>query len=174
LLFLVHGPPDPSHPIAICHPEQSGPTFSFAPNCGASGRAVEGSLLRLFWCRARLFTLSLAKGRGALFAPRMLLRGGPPTQLFPSPIFRHPTKRRRCGTNSRSGGSVPGAPGSVFYLGLGVLFSSNSALSASSVVNTLRFLPRHLRSLCGPSVTSAVGFSLSSWLFSVPSVFLSL
>ena len=61
---------------------------------------------------------------------------------------------------------MPGAPGSVFYLGLGVLFSSNSALSASSVVNTLRSLPRHLRSLCGPSVTSAVSFSLSSWLFS--------
>ena len=81
---------------------------------------------------------------------------------------------------------MPGAPGSVFYLGLGVLFSSNSALSASSVANTLHSLPRHLRSLCGPFVASAVGFSLflaflfllglslCSWLLSVPSVFLSL
>ena len=59
-------------------------------------------------------------------------------------------EHRRCGTNSRSEERVPGgAPASVFYLGLGVLFSSNSAPSASSVVNTLRSLPRHLRSLCG-------------------------
>ena len=26
-----------------CHPDRSGPTFSSAPNCGASGRVVEGS-----------------------------------------------------------------------------------------------------------------------------------
>jgi hypothetical protein len=28
----------------ICHPDRSGPIFSFAPNYGASGRGVEGSL----------------------------------------------------------------------------------------------------------------------------------
>jgi hypothetical protein len=61
---------------------------------------------------------------------------------------------------------VPGAPGSVFYLGLGVLFSSNSALSASSVVNTLRSLPRHLRSSAAPllplrwAFLFVLGFSL--------------
>src|SRR5208283_2124371 len=27
----------------FCHPDRSGPIFSLAPNCGASGRAVEGS-----------------------------------------------------------------------------------------------------------------------------------
>jgi len=34
-----------------CHPERSGPTFSSAPISGASGRALEGSLMRLsFLC----------------------------------------------------------------------------------------------------------------------------
>ncbi len=28
----------------ICHPDRSGPIFSSVPNCGASGRGVEGSL----------------------------------------------------------------------------------------------------------------------------------
>src|SRR5271157_1916808 len=31
-----------------CHPDRSGPTFSLAPICGASGRVVEGSLLHSF------------------------------------------------------------------------------------------------------------------------------
>ena len=31
----------------MCHPDRSGPIFSSAPFCGASGRAVEGSLRRL-------------------------------------------------------------------------------------------------------------------------------
>jgi hypothetical protein len=30
--------------FSLCHPDRSGPTFSSAPNCGASGRVVEGSL----------------------------------------------------------------------------------------------------------------------------------
>ena len=42
LRFARHSPPASFPP---CHPEWSGPTFSFASTCGASGRAVEGSLL---------------------------------------------------------------------------------------------------------------------------------
>jgi hypothetical protein len=29
--------------FSFCHPDRSGPIFSYAPSCGASGRAVEGS-----------------------------------------------------------------------------------------------------------------------------------
>ena len=37
---------------AICHPDRSGPIFSSAPLCGASGRAVEGS-----WQDLNLFAI---------------------------------------------------------------------------------------------------------------------
>ena len=38
----------PFAPAGFCHPERSDTIFSFAPNCGASGRAVEGSLFSSF------------------------------------------------------------------------------------------------------------------------------
>src|SRR5208283_2840662 len=39
----VLGSPSSSHFTKNCHPDRSGPTLSSAPNCGASGRAAEGS-----------------------------------------------------------------------------------------------------------------------------------
>ena len=44
-----------SPPCANCHPERSDPILSSAPNCGASGRVVEGSLRRFSFASPTVF-----------------------------------------------------------------------------------------------------------------------
>jgi len=50
------------HSPKFCHPDRSGPISSFAPNYGASGRGVEGSL----FLPASLFAFLLPPGRWSL------------------------------------------------------------------------------------------------------------
>jgi len=94
--------------FSFCHPDRSGPIFSFAPNCGASGRAVEGSRRNpqvlpptpFFEFRFSIFVF-----RVSLFATRFPVADYFPSRSNRATIYRittySPNPARQCYYSSR-------------------------------------------------------------------------
>src|SRR5208337_4717287 len=85
----------------ICHPDRSGPTFSSAPNYGASGRAVEGSAFLLPPDRWSLVADNSPQRLGGPSLRGWFLQGWVPGCPLPPegvghlcPTYKHPKKEK--------------------------------------------------------------------------------